>query len=110
MVSLKSNEDEIENIEEISFRDDYATVVQNTEVDQDEAAAEIEKSPYKNIPTARTHRRASTLMKENLACLNEESVASNHMNIVDDRQTIASSGLYSRCPTVVQEEKMFKTT
>jgi hypothetical protein len=56
------------------------------------------------------HRRASTLLKETIKGFNlENGDESNNTVYFDDRQTIASSGIHSSDPSVVQEEKLRKT-
>jgi len=74
----------------------------------DTADAELEAKPYDNI-TARVHRRASSTLKETLGSIYDNQDDSNLSVCFDDRQTIASSGICSSDPSVVQEEKLLKT-
>ena len=55
------------------------------------------------------HRRASTTLKETLGSIYDNDHDSNLSIHFDDRQTIASSGICSNDPTVVQEDKLRKT-
>jgi len=81
--------------EEISWNDDEATTLEQ----QDKADAELEAKPYDNITARLPHRRASSSLNP----LGSMYIDNGDENCFDDRQTIASSGIFSSDPSVVQE-------
>ena len=95
-----SNDGENQEIdaEEISWHDDEAT-------QQDNADAELEAKPYDNLTARVAHRRASSTLNP----LGSMYIDNGDEGCFDDRQTIASSGIFSSDPSVVQEEKIRKT-
>ena len=86
----------------MSYLDDNAYLVEEL---PDSVDAELEATPY----LKGAHRRASTLVKEPSASMFIDNGDSQNIIYIDDEVTVASSGICSTDPSVVQEEKIRKT-